>query len=128
PARGVVTRRTGGREARGDVRRIVGAVEVGLVTRDSGRALARVDAVAMATGAGRRTVGTREREGAQVVVEPGATPARRGVAGQAIEREVTRRVIGRHGGLIVRHVTATAVGLLPDELQVAGGSGTMAVL
>src|ERR1035438_9126005 len=98
--RGSVAKRAVLREAGGFVRRVGGAVEVGLVAVPAGRAVQSVVVVDVARGALLSGVESHQGEPRRRVVESGAVPIRRGVAAGTILREVGR-VVGRIVGSVV---------------------------
>ena len=106
------------REAGGFVRRVGGAVVVGLMAVPAGRAGQAVVIVEVARRALLCGVEAQQLEPGGGVVESGAGPIGRGVAGSAVLREAGRRVVGTGGFLEIGQMTSHAFGRRPREHSV----------
>ena len=103
------------RESGGFVRRVVGAVVVGLMAVTAGRAGQAVVIVEVARRALLGGVEAQQLEPGGGVVETRAGPISGGVAGSARLREAGRRVVGSGGLLEVGQMTSHAFGRRPRE-------------
>jgi len=113
-----VARRAGGGETRRGVRWLGGAIVVGAVAAGAIHHLAAIDAVAMASLAGRRLVRAHERERGLIVVEARVLPAVDRMTGGAL-RETGGLVIGDSDSSRVGSVATLAGGAAADELQLS---------
>ena len=106
------------RESGGFVRWVVGAVEVTLVAVPAGRAGQAVVVVEVARRALLGGVEAQQLESGGGVVESGAGPIGRGVAGSAVLREAGRRVVGTGGFLEIGQMTSHALLRRPRKYSV----------
>ena len=106
------------REAGGFVRWVVGSVEVALVAVPAGRAGQAVVVVEVARRALLGGVEAQQLEPGGGVVESGAGPIGRGVAGSAVLREAGRRVVGTGGFLEIGQMTSHALLRRPRKYSV----------
>lgn len=131
PLRRVVTGFASGGEARGRVVRICRLLEVRQVASGAGGAQSGVLAAHMAGGARGGGMFAGQWEARCAVVEGGAGPLRRGMAGFARRREARRSVVRVRGLLEFGQVASGAGGAQSGELSAhmasgAGGGGVLA--